>query len=510
MICYRTRVHRYSLSAAEFADASRRGNLIPLYRELLADGETPVSAYAKLGRDRPNSFLLESVLGGEKWAAYSFLGIGMRALFRWSSGRYEIVVHDVERGGGEPTRRSGPASDPTAALGALLKTFRPVLDPRLPRFFGGAVGYFAYDVVRAFERLPSRHAPDAMPEALFVVTDTIVIFDNLRQTVKVVANAVVDDPADVERSYAAACARIDAIVDGLSRSAPLGALDPSGGGAVSLESNTTREEFKAVVEQAKRYILAGDVFQVVLSQRFSARIDVDPFDVYRALRVVNPSPYMFHLNFGQPTVTGASPEVLVRVENGRVMVRPIAGTRRRGATADDDARLEAELRGDVKENAEHVMLIDLGRNDVGRVAKVGSVRVDEARVVERYSHVMHLVSSVSGEVSAGRDAFDVLRACFPAGTLTGAPKIRAMEIIEELEPCRRGVYGGAVGYVSFGGNLDLCIAIRTIYWKEGAVQLQAGAGIVADSDPDFEYEETVSKARAVVRALEIAKGIGDE
>ncbi len=498
-------MHRYSLTAAEFAAASREGNLIPLYRELLCDGETPVSAWSKLGRARQHSFLLESVLGGEKWAAYSFIGVGVRALFRWADGRYEITRFDVE-GGGAPTKREGPAADPTAALGALIAGFKPVPQPGLPRFFGGAVGYLSYDAARAFEKLPARHSPDAIPGALFVVTDTLVIFDNLRQTVKVVANAVVDRPEDAEKSYASACARIDEIVNALEKPAQLEPLDPFVASKIELNSNTTRDAYKAGVLRAKEYILAGDVFQVVLSQRFSAKLDVDPFDVYRALRVVNPSPYMFHLNFGEPTVTGASPEVLVRVESGKVTVRPIAGTRRRGKTAEEDAAMEAELRSDQKERAEHVMLIDLGRNDVGRVAKVGSVKVDEQMVVERYSHVMHLVSSVSGEVADGKDALDVLRAAFPAGTLTGAPKIRAMEIIEELEPCRRGIYGGAVGYLSFTGNLDMCIAIRTLYWADGAVQLQAGAGIVADSDPDFEFEETVSKARAVVRALEIAKG----
>jgi anthranilate synthase component 1 len=496
----------YSLSLAEFTAASRRGNLIPLYRQLLCDSETPVSAFAKLGR--PQAFLLESVHGGENWAAYSFIGVGMRALFRWSStkgGRYQIERFDVE-GGGEATLREGPAADPAAALGALLAGFRPVEQPGLPRFFGGAVGYFSYDVARAFEKLPARHAPSPQPDAIFVVTDTLVIFDNLLHTVKVVANAVVDDPADAERSYRSACARIDAIVEALAKPAPLRPLDPAVSTPLQMASNTTREEFKQAVLRAKEYILAGDVFQVVLSQRFSVALDVDPFDVYRALRVVNPSPYMFHLNFAHPVVTGASPEVLVRLEKGRVTVRPIAGTRRRGASREEDLRLEAELLSDAKERAEHVMLIDLGRNDVGRVARVGSVHVDEQMIVERYSHVMHIVSSVSGEAEEGKGAIDVLRACFPAGTLTGAPKIRAMEIIEELEPSRRGIYGGAVGYLSFTGNLDLCIAIRTLYWADGAVQLQAGAGIVADSDPDFEYEETVSKARAVVRALEIARG----
>jgi anthranilate synthase component 1 len=499
---------RYVPSLDEFRKAARNGNLVPVYRELVLDGDTPVSAYAKLGR-APHSFLLESVVGGEKWAAYSFLGVGARAVIAARAGRYTITRFDVE-GGGDPRREEGEAlnNDPTEALARLLAEFRPVPQPGLPRFFGGAVGWLAYDVVRAFEELPSLK-PDELqlPDLEFVVTDTIVIFDNLRQTVKVVANAFVDGGGSADVAYERACHRVDEIVATLSRPAPaLRPLEMDPPGGAPLESNTTREKFRDAVVRAKEYILAGDAFQIVLSQRFEApRAGADPFDVYRALRVVNPSPYMFHLEFPEAQVTGASPEVLVRVEDGRVMVRPIAGTRRRGATPDEDAALERELLGDAKERAEHVMLIDLGRNDVGRVARIGSVHVDEQMIVERYSHVMHLVSSVSGALDEGRAALDVLRACFPAGTLSGAPKIRAMQIIEELEPCRRGIYGGAVGYVSFGGNLDFAIAIRTLVARGDKIYLQAGAGIVADSDPDAEYEETVSKARAVVRALAMAR-----
>jgi anthranilate synthase component 1 len=503
-------VARYTPSLEEFCAAAARGNLIPVYTELLADADTPVSAFAKLGR-APHTFLLESVAGGEKWAAYSFIGVGPRAILRVRDGRYTLTRYDIEGSGGVTPSESGAAADPTAPLERLLAGFRPVVMPGLPRFFGGAVGFFAYDVVRAFERLPAR-LPDelGLDDACFVITDTLVIFDNLRQTVKVVANALVDGNAAA--SYRHACARIDAIVRALGAPAPpLRPLDPaapSPSTTTALEPNMTREQFCAAVARAKEYILAGDVFQVVLSQRFSAPLAADPFDVYRALRVVNPSPYMFHLNFPEVHVTGASPEVLVRVEGGRaptVTVRPIAGTRPRGATPDEDARLEAALTADDKERAEHVMLIDLGRNDVGRVARVGTVRVEEQMAVERYSHVMHMVSSVSGELEPGARALDVLRACFPAGTLTGAPKIRAMEIIEELEPSRRGVYGGAVGYLSFTGNLDLAIAIRTLVSRAGRIHLQAGAGIVADSRPEAEYDETVAKARAVVRALEIVE-----
>ncbi|MGZ3407138.1 MAG: anthranilate synthase component I [Polyangia bacterium] len=507
----------HSPSLAQFREAAAHGNLVPVWREIVLDGDTPVSAYAKLGR-RTHSFLLESVVGGEKWAAYSFLGVGARAVVTARGGRYEVVRFDVE-GGGPPARHEGalPEGDPTKLLASLLASFRPVPSPALPRFFGGAVGWLGYDVVRAFERIPSR-APDELelPEACFVITDTLVIFDNLRQTVKVVANAIVDAPEDAERAWGAACARVDAIVATLQGPSPaLRPLDPAAARIddAPLSSNTTRAAYKAAVARAKEYILAGDVFQVVLSQRFEApRAGADPVDVYRALRVVNPSPYMFQLDFGPAQVTGASPEVLVRVDSDdaggkRVTVRPIAGTRPRGATPEEDARLEAELRADPKERAEHVMLIDLGRNDVGRVSRTGSVRLEENMIVERYSHVMHLTSSVSGQVADGRSALDVLRACFPAGTLTGAPKIRAMQIIEELEPARRGVYGGAVGYVSFTGNLDMAIAIRTLVTKGEHVYLQAGAGIVADSDPDAEYEETVNKARAVVRALAMARPV---
>jgi anthranilate synthase component 1 len=488
-----------------FRQAAARGNLVPVFRELLADADTPVSAFAKLQAAGEHPFLLESVVGGETWAAYSFIGVGARALLEVRGGRATVTRFD--QGG---AREEFDAPDPAQALQKVLGAYQPVPHPELPRFFGGAVGFFSYDVVRAFERLPASK-PDELgvPDALFVITDTLVIFDNLRQTVKVVANAVVDgDPA---AAHAAACARIDAIVNRLGQPAPaLRPIDPRARGSqAEMQSNTPREQFLSSVKAAKEYILSGDVFQVVLSQRFSApRSNADPFDVYRALRVVNPSPYMFHLAFPEVQVTGASPEVLVRVENGRVMVRPIAGTRPRGKTPDEDARLEHELTLDPKERAEHVMLIDLGRNDVGRVARIGSVRVDEQFVIERYSHVMHLVSHVSGELQPGRSALDVLRACFPAGTLSGAPKIRAMEIIEELEPSRRGIYGGAVGYVSFTGNLDFAIAIRTLVTRGDRVYLQAGAGIVADSDPAAEFDETVNKAGAVMRALAMARSVG--
>jgi anthranilate synthase component 1 len=499
-----------NLTLAEFAAAAERGNVIPVYAELLADGDTPVSAFAKLGSG-PHAFLLESVVGGEKWAAYSFIGVSAHARFTARGGRYEIQRF----GSGPETCETGacPGGDPTRALEAWLATFRPVEQPGLPRFFGGAVGYLSYDAVRALERLPETARDElSLPDAAFVLTETLLIFDNLRQTVKVVVNALCETLDAAPRVFADACARIDQVVAALARPVTLEPMHPGprvgqGDGAATLFPQMARQAFLSHVARAKEYIFAGDVFQVVLSQRFTAP-PADPFQVYRALRVVNPSPYMFHLAFEDAQVTGASPEVLVRVEGRRIELRPIAGTRPRGRSNADDQRLEAELVADPKERAEHVMLIDLGRNDVGRVARAGSVRVEEQFKVERYSHVMHLTSSVAGELAEGRTALDALRAAFPAGTLTGAPKIRAMQIIEELEPTRRGVYGGAVGYVSFTGNIDFAIAIRTLVSRAGAVYVQAGAGIVADSVPEAEYEETVAKARAVARALGMARGEG--
>jgi anthranilate synthase component I len=502
-----------------FRELATQGNLIPVYREILADGDTPVSAYAKLGR-RDHSFLLESVVGGEKWASYSFIGVDPRAVVRWShGGKIEVVWRDVE-GGGEDRRAEWQTPDVAGALAEILGDFRAVNVPGLPRFWGGAVGWMGHDVVRAFEDLPSRKPDDSgVPNLCLVLTDTIVIFDNLRQTVKLVAAAFVPRPDRADEAYDAAVRRVDALAARLLGAAPrLRPLAPPGpdevasshlrwGGGSPPRSSFGKLEFLAAVKRAKEYIHAGDAFQIVLSQRFEIdRGDVDPFDVYRALRVLNPSPYMFHLDFPEARVTGASPECMVRLDGSRLELRPLAGTRPRGATAEEDLALEAELLADPKERAEHVMLIDLGRNDVGRVARVGSVVVDEVMRVERYSHVMHLASSVRGELRPGLGPFDVLRATFPAGTLTGAPKIRAMEIIDELEPHRRGIYGGVVGYVSYTGNLDAAIAIRTLVTRGDKIYVQAGAGLVYDSDPQREYEETVNKARAVLRGVQLARG----
>jgi anthranilate synthase component 1 len=486
-----------------------RGNLIPVYRELLADGDTPVSAYAALGAGE-HSFVLESVVGGATWAAYSFVGVAPRAVVRWRPNTATVTWYDVDAGG-PPRTAEWETPDPTAALAEVLGELRPVDVPGLPRFWGGAVGWIAYDCVRAFEDLPARARPSVdLPPLCMVVTDTLLIFDNLRQTLKVVATPYVARPERAELAYDRACARIDAIIQTLRAPRkplpeltpprpgdPLGALPPS---------SFTRADFCAAVNRVKDYILAGDAFQVVLSQRFAEpAAGARPLDVYRALRVINPSPYMFHLEFPEARVTGASPEVMVRLSDGRVEVRPIAGTRPRGATAVDDERLAAELRADPKELAEHLMLIDLGRNDVGRVSAIGSVQVAEHMVIEKYSHVMHLTSHVVGSLAAGKTWVDVLRAAFPAGTLSGAPKIRAMEIIDELEPHQRGIYGGAVGYVSYTGNIDLAIAIRTLVACGDTIYVQAGAGLVADSVPETEYQETVDKARAVLRAVAMAR-----
>lgn len=480
-----------------FQALSAQGNLIPVYREIMADLDTPVSAFRKIDDGR-FSFLLESIEGGEKWARYTFLGSTPAEVIRSRGNTVEVLT---ERG---ETRREEVA-DPLGFIRDYLARYVPVELAGLPRFFGGAVGYLGYDMVRHFESLPTeKPAVIGAYDAYFVITDTLVIFDNVRQKIKVVSNAHLDEGTTPQAAYAEAAAKIDAIIAKLK--APLPPL-PAGPAAarVSFASNVTREEFEAAVIRAKEYVKAGDIIQVVLSQRFSGELTVDPLDIYRVLRTLNPSPYMFFLRLGETLVVGASPEVMVRKEGDKGELRPIAGTRPRGTTTEEDERLERELLADPKERAEHVMLVDLGRNDLGRVCKTGTVRVSELMVVERYSHVMHIVSNVQGELAEGKDAFDVVRATFPAGTLSGAPKVRAMEIIDELEPLRREIYGGAVGYFSFSGNMDMAIAIRTLVIKDGRVHLQAGAGIVADSDPAAEYQETVNKAMAVVKAIEAAE-----
>jgi anthranilate synthase component 1 len=480
-----------------FLALSRQGNLIPVFREIMADMDTPVTAFKKLDDGR-FGFLLESIEGGEKWGRYSFLGSSPSLIVRSRGNRVEIIENGVTT--------TITAADPLSCIRDLLARFTPVEVEGLPRFFGGAVGYMGYDMVRYFERLPSEKPAliDAW-DAYFLITDTIVIFDNVRQKIKVVSNAHLDGNRTPEQAYREAVEKIDAIIRRLRMPLAAGTA-PAAARPVEFRSNVSRADFEAAVERAKEYVRAGDIIQVVLSQRFSGELSADPLDIYRVLRTLNPSPYLFFLRLDDTVIAGASPEVMVRKEGSRVELRPIAGTRPRGATPEDDARLAKELLADPKERAEHVMLVDLGRNDLGRVCLTGTVTVSELMIIERYSHVMHIVSNVQGELEEERDAFDLVRATFPAGTLSGAPKVRAMQIIDELEPVRREVYGGAVGYFSFSGNMDLAIAIRTLVIKDGMVHLQAGAGIVADSDPAAEWQETVNKALAARRAIEIAEG----
>jgi anthranilate synthase component 1 len=485
----------------EFRKLAEKGNLIPVYREILADMETPVSAFRKIDDGR-YSFLLESVEGGEKWARYSFLGSRPSIVIR-SAGRCVEIL----RKGRKETRSFG--RDPLEAIRDILAEYRPVPNPGLPRFYGGAVGFIGYDVIRFFEKMPERDKPGiGLPDVLFMLTDTLVIFDNVTHKIKVVSNAHVNG-GSISSAYGEAVEKIDGIVRKLKRNlkarTPVAATKPSRGRRIGLKSNFTQSRYEQAVLKAKEYIRAGDIFQVVPSQRFETRISVEPFEIYRALRLINPSPYMYFLRCGNATIVGTSPEVMVRLEGDRIDLRPIAGTRHRGSTEEEDRALEKELLADPKERAEHIMLVDLGRNDVGRVSTPGSVHVSELMVIERYSHVMHIVSNVRGRLSEGNDAYDVVRSCFPAGTVSGAPKIRAMEIIDELEPTRRGPYAGAVGYFGFSGNMDTCITIRTLVIKDRVAYIQAGGGVVADSVPALEYQETVNKAKAMMRAVEMAE-----
>src|SRR3990167_1936036 len=490
---------KYFPSLEEFTGMAKKGNLIPVFREIMADMETPVSAFRNIDRGGP-AFLLESVEGGEKWGRHSFLGVEPRVIFKSKDENIEIITE------GQGDKRKG---DPISALKEILSRYRPVTTDKLSRFYGGAVGYIGYDMVRFFEDLPDIAASDVdIYDAFFIITDTVLVFDNLEQKIKVIANAVIekgDKPADV---YAEAVKKIDGLIGrlknqrrGKDKSSHISHLTSH----KDVVSNFSKKKFMDGVLKAKEYIQAGDIIQVVLSQRFETGLYVEPFDIYRALRVINPSPYMFYLRLYGIELIGSSSEILVRVEGKDINVRPIAGTRPRGKDEAEDKRLEQELLRDPKEVAEHIMLVDLGRNDVGRVAEKGSVSVNELMVVERYSHVMHIVSNVRGQLSKNKDSFDALRACFPAGTLTGAPKVRAMEIIEEIEPVKRGAYGGSVGYFGFSGNMDMAITIRTLVVKDGKIYIQAGAGIVADSVPEKEYQETINKSKAMLKAVEMAR-----
>ncbi len=482
----------------KFLELSRKGNLIPLYTEVFADLETPVSAYLKVA-DTP-SFLLESVEGGEKWGRYSFVGTNIKKIIRSKGSKVEIIED-----GKIVSQLEGV--DPVDILKEELSKYKPASDNNLPGFYGGAVGYIGYEMVRFFERVPDREKPTiGAYDMFFMIPEIVLIFDNLKHRLKIVTPVIVED--DPEKAYEEGIKRLKGIREKLK--SPVKDIDDNYKSELKdfTSSFGTKEDFQEAVKKVKEYVRAGDVVQVVISQRFDRACDVHPFNIYRALRVINPSPYMFYLDTGDTMLIGSSPEILVRLEGRKIVLRPIAGTRRRGKSDEEDRALEAELRADPKEIAEHIMLVDLGRNDVGRVAEIGSVRVTELMTVERYSHVMHLVSNVEGRLKDGLDAFDLLRACFPAGTVTGAPKVRAMEIIDELEPVKRGPYAGSVGYFSFSKNMDMCITIRTLIVKDGKLSVQAGAGIVADSVPELEYKETVNKAMGMMKAVEMAREIG--
>ena len=490
---------QYSLTLDEFRALAAEGNLIPLYREILADYETPVSAFAKIDHG-PTAYLLESVAGGENWARYSFLGSGSSAVIREEKG-------DLVLTRGKKNLRIQSRGNPLERLRELMEEYRPVTVPGLPRFVGGAVGYFSYDMVRTFEDLPAlRKDSLGMPDFAFLLTDTLLIFDNVSQKIKVVANAYLESTKerDIRDAYRHATARIEKMIARLKRPVRQ-PRQRRRRKPITFTSNMNKADFEKMVTRTKEYIRSGDIVQAVLSQRWETQIHTTPFQLYRALRVINPSPYMYYLRVAGVELVGSSPETLVRCEDGQVSLRPIAGTRRRGQTPEEDQDLARQLLADEKERAEHVMLVDLGRNDVGRVAARGSVKVESLMQVERYSHVMHIVSQVTGQLEKGKSVYDVMRACFPAGTVSGAPKIRAMEIIEELEPTRRGPYAGAVGYFGFSGNMDMCINIRTVVIKGRQAYIQAGAGIVADSIPEHEYEETCNKARAMMKAIELAE-----
>jgi anthranilate synthase component 1 len=473
---------------------------VPVYREFPADLETPVSLYLKL-RDEGPSFLLESVEQGEQVGRYSFVGVEPTASLI-ARGDHVLVV------GREGVRTEAlDGQDPLHLVAEFLQPHRSVAVPGIPDFHGGAVGYLGYDMVRFFEPKLQATAPPQTgfewPEAVFLLADALVVFDHVRHRLLVVSNAHLD--GDVDTAYHQAVDNIESLVERLRRPLPL-PREPRAQGNGQLRSNFSRADFEGAVRKAKEYIAAGDVFQVVLSQRLQRWTGADPFSIYRALRMLNPSPYMFYLELPEGLrLIGSSPEMLVRLEGGLAEVRPLAGTRRRGSTSQEDETLARELLADPKERAEHIMLVDLGRNDLGRVCQHGSVHVPLMMGVERYSHVMHMVSRVVGKLDASHDAFDLLRATFPAGTVSGAPKVRAMEIIDELEGERRGPYAGTVGYFSYSGSMDACITIRTIFFKDQTALLQAGAGIVADSDPGREYDETLQKAQALAEAIDRAE-----
>jgi len=499
----------YYPNREEFSEMAESYNLIPVYRDVIADLETPVSAFQKI-EDAENAFLLESAEQGDKLGRFSFLGANPHLVITCNNGIVTIKNGSMSK--------KIEVDDPLSTVEKIISEYKPAVHPDFPPFSGGAVGYLGYDAIKYFEDIPRSGENDLdLPEMIFIITDTILIFDHLKHRIKVVANAHVNGNAD--KVYDEAIAKIDDLIDKLrnvNQSASKSAQssiksiskqekDSAAENKNGVKSNMSRQKFMEVVEKAKKYIRAGDILQTVLSQRFCKEAGASSFEIYRALRTINPSPYMYYLKFGDFALVGSSPEPLVKVQGEEVETRPIAGTRPRGENREKDEELGRELLSDEKELAEHIMLVDLGRNDLGRVCEIGSVKPDELMFIERYSHVMHIVSSIKGKLKHGKNAFDVLRAAFPAGTVSGAPKIRAMEIIDELEPTLRGPYAGVVGYFDYSGNLDCCITIRTIIVADGKAYVQAGAGIVYDSVPEKEHEETENKAKALIRAVELAQ-----
>jgi anthranilate synthase component I len=483
-------------SLEEVKKIAGKGNVIPVCKAILADTETPVSVWMKLFRNEKHSFLLESVEGQDTVARYSFLGGAPFITFTCRGVSWKVAGERQESGEG----------DPIGALRALLAAYKPVAVDGLPRFCGGAVGYFSYDAARLREKIPDKNPKDDPADDIFFgFYRDVIAFDNSEHRLLLITSIMLDESTPVENAYKDALYRLGGLEDRMAVRLQAAHLSVRRKGDPT--SNFTQQEFEAAVEKCREYIRAGDIFQVVPSQRFTVPVEADPFDLYRILRVVNPSPYMYYLAIDGTSVIGASPEMLVRVENGQIEMRPIAGTRPRGKSEAEDEKLVKELLDDPKERAEHVMLVDLGRNDVGRVARTGTVTVEEMMHIEKYSHVIHIVSNVRGELAQGKDAFDALFSCFPAGTLSGAPKIRAMEIIDEIEPVKRGLYGGALGYIDWSGTMDTCIVIRTIVYRDGTAIIQAGAGIVADSDPAREYQETLHKAGALFAAIKKAAEI---
>lgn len=491
----------YPCCVEEFIKLAQKGNIVPVYEEYSAALETPLSVFMKMRRG-PYGFLLESVERGQSLGRYSFIGSEPYLLFSAKDGK--VTIQENGR------IIDFASSDPLLELEKIFKRYHPVKVPGLPGFTGGAVGYLGYDMVRYFEKLPPKKEEDTgFPDCMFMFTDTLVIFDHVRQTIQVVVNVrVTDNP---HHDYREAVRKIKFVSARLNDPLPLCQISNTAKPQKNLNYSysLTSEQFQEMVKEAKSYIKKGDIFQVVLSQRINIQLETEPLKIYRMLRSLNPSPYMFYLHLDDIRFVGSSPELLVKVEKEKVEVRPIAGTRPRGKDEFTEHQLEKELLADEKEKAEHLMLVDLGRNDLGRVSRYGSVKVENFMEVEKYSHVMHLVSRVKGTLLPGCNCFDALRACFPAGTVSGAPKIRAMEIIDTLEPTPRGPYAGAVGYISYGGDMDTCITIRTLVVKQDTGYIQAGAGIVADSDPLKEYQETQNKARALLRAVEMATERGE-